>query len=43
MDTVASVSSAVQQGLTVQGDNVVDNVRSSTYATAVKPTFAQRS
>jgi hypothetical protein len=44
MDTVAAVSSAVLKGLynpqTLQGDIVVDNVRASTYTTAVEPMFA---
>jgi hypothetical protein len=44
MDTVAAVSTAVLKGLynpqTLQGDIVVDNVRASTYTTAVEPMFA---
>jgi Hint module len=44
MDTVSAVSAAVLKGLynpqTLQGDIVVDNVRASTYTTAVEPMFA---
>jgi hypothetical protein len=44
LDTVTSVTSAVLKGLynpqTLHGDIVVDNVRASTYTTAVEPAFA---
>jgi energy-converting hydrogenase Eha subunit B len=44
VDTVATVSSAVLQGLynpqTLHGDIVVDGVRASTYTTTVSPVFA---